>query len=342
MIRGQSRRANSFGSVSRPYLPSIDENEIASTPSSPDPPSPPLRIPKKSPRRALRNAGLPPAYMPRARVYSSPPMVYHSPPSYTEAKSRFIERELLDEGSFKERKLCGIDKRRGCCLLVIALVAMAIVAIALGVGLAIGLKNNENSIQEETSTSEPPPDFPAGSFAFKADLQNTTTECTSNPSTWRCYPYTTGSSATFFWIITPNNNTSYNISSTENPFVPSFTNLTLNILDKDTSKERLQFSYTMDKTVVPDDKLSSSNRAAKCTFDDTIFEATLWTQSSGDGDNGDDTGKFKSWPGDVEIVQRKMPGAGSPDCVDSEGASIGDIKSGSGTCECRYANYDAD
>ncbi|KAM0559393.1 hypothetical protein ACHAPJ_004420 [Fusarium lateritium] len=219
---------------------------------------------------------------------------------------------------------------------------MAIVAIALGVGLAIGLKNNnENSIQE-SSISEPPPDFPAGSFAFKADLKNTTTECTSNPSTWRCYPYTTGSSATFFWIITPNNDTSYNISSTENPFVPSFTNLTLNIIDKDTSKERLQFSYTMDKTVVPDDKLSSSNRAAKCTFNNTLFEATLWTQRSGDGDDGDDSGKFKSWPGDAEIVQRRMPGSGSPDCVDSEGDSIGDIKSGSGTCECRYANYDAD
>src|SRR6478735_999560 len=131
---------------------------------------------------------------------------------------------------------------------------------------------------QETSTSEPPATFPAGSFAFKADLQNTTTDCTSNPSTWRCYPYEKGSSATFFWIISSNNDSSYNISSTENPFAPSFTNLTLKVLDKDTSQERLQFSFSMNKTIVPDDQLSSSNRAAKCTFDDTLFEATLWTQ----------------------------------------------------------------
>lgn len=192
---------------------------------------------------------------------------------------------------------------------------------------------------QETSTSEPPAAFPAGSFAFKADLQNTTTDCTSNPSTWRCYPYEQGSSATFFWIISSNNDSSYNISSTENPFAPSFTNLTLNVLDKDTSQERLQFTFSMNKTVVPDDQLSSSNRAAKCTFGDTLFEATLWTQRKR-GDEAAGNTKFAAWPGDVDVVQRKTFNGGSPNCVDSEGGQVGDVKSESGACECRYANYD--
>ncbi|KAF4991808.1 hypothetical protein FGRMN_7578 [Fusarium graminum] len=342
MIRGHNPRTSSFSSLSRPHLPSINENEIASTHSSPSPPTPPLRIPKKSPRRVLRNNGLPPpAYIPRPRVYYAPPVSHYSPPSYSyaETKGKFIEHESAYEGSYRERRYCGIDKRRGYCLLVISLVTLAVVAIALGIGLSIGLKDDNQHPTKESSTPEPSPKFPAGSFAFKADLQNTSTECTSNPSTWRCYPYTEGSSATFFWIITPNGQDSYNISSTENPFAPSFTNLTLNLLDKDTSKERLQFSFSMDKTVVPDGNLTSSNRAAKCTFDDTLIEATLWTKTSRDGDGfGND--KFADWPGVVEIVQRKTFVGSSPTCVDSQGAAIGDVKAGSGACECRYANYE--
>ncbi|SPJ79541.1 uncharacterized protein FTOL_07932 [Fusarium torulosum] len=338
MIRGHNPRTGSFNSISRPYLPSIDENEIASTPSSPGPPTPPLRIPRKSPHRALRNNGLPPAYIPRPRVYYAPPVAHYSPPSYAyaETKGKFIEHESAYEGSYRERRFCGIDKRRGYCLLVIALVGLAVVAIALGIGLSIGLNDDNQRPAQESSTPEPTPQFPAGSFAFRADLQNTSTECTSNPSTWRCYPYKKGSSATFFWIITPNGDDSYNISSTENPFAPSFANLTLKMLDKDTSKERLQFSFSMDKTVVPDDDLSASNRVAKCTFDDTLLEATLWTQ----GGDGSDSSKFADWPGNVEIVQRKTFDGGSPTCVDSEGGNVGDVTSAAGSCECRYANYD--
>jgi hypothetical protein len=70
---------------------------------------------------------------------------YYSPPSYSygyaEAKGKFIEPDMTDSGSFRERRFCGVDKRRGCCLLVIFMVGAAIVAIALGVGLSIGLDN---------------------------------------------------------------------------------------------------------------------------------------------------------------------------------------------------------
>ncbi|CEI65331.1 unnamed protein product [Fusarium venenatum] len=341
MIRGHTHRASSFTSISRPHLPSIDENEIALTPSpsSPSTPPAPLRIPRKSPRRALRNYGIPPpAYIPPARAYRAPPPAHYSPPSYSygyhETKGKFIEPDITDSGSFMKRRFRGVDKRRGCCLLVIFMVGAAIVAIALGVGLSIGLDNASKDIPQESLTPEPTPKFPAGSYAFRADLQNTSTDCTSNPSTWRCYPYTQGSSATFFWIITSNDDDgSYNISSTANPFAPSFANLTLKRLDENTSQERLQFSFSMTKTDVPDDMLSSSNVAAKCMFDDTLFEATLWTQRNGDDfDDGSDGDNFVEWPGNVEIVQRKMFRGGLPECVDSQGGIVGDIKSSNGTC----------
>lgn len=148
MIRGHTHRASSFTSISRPHLPSIDENEIATTPSPPSPATPPtpLRIPRKSPRRALRNNGMPPpAYIQRPRVYYSPPKVHYSQPSYNygyaETKGKYVEPDMTDCGSFRERRLCGMNRRRGCCLLVIFMVGAAIVAIALGVGLAIGLDN---------------------------------------------------------------------------------------------------------------------------------------------------------------------------------------------------------
>ncbi|KAJ3520796.1 hypothetical protein NM208_g13568 [Fusarium decemcellulare] len=218
---------------------------------------------------------------------------------------------------------------------------MAIIAIGLGVGLTIGLADKRKSSPQNSSPALDP-SFPAGSYAFKATLQETSTECTSNPSTWRCYPYAEGSPATFFWVITYVNTQYYRISSTNNPFAPSFTNLTLELLDEDTSKERLRFSFSMNKTVVPDDKLSSDNRAARCAFDNTHFEATMWTRKSDDQSNDDDeseSSKFAPWPGDVEIVQRKTSESGSPKCVDADGDAVADIKPGSGTCECRYTNF---
>lgn len=148
MNRNHNYRTGSFSSISRPYLPSIDENEIASTPSSHSPPTPPLRIPRKSPRRPVRNNAIPPAYIPRGRVYYAPPVAHYTPPpsysynySYSDAKGKFLEHEYSEAGSYRERKVCGLDKRRGCCLLIIALVGVAIVAVALGIGLSIGLKD---------------------------------------------------------------------------------------------------------------------------------------------------------------------------------------------------------
>ncbi|KAF4981243.1 hypothetical protein FZEAL_2931 [Fusarium zealandicum] len=355
MSHGHSRGTGSTGSRSGVSpMPPIDENEA--TPPLPSPPQMPLRVPQKSPRRLMRdngiedrnharsNRGLPPPYTGSGN--SSPPTpTLHPPPSYKEAHGKFVEQESLGsepEGD-SETKVFGVSRRRGCCLLVIALVVIAVIALGLGVGLTIGLRDRNTNPHPELASS-PDSDFPAGSFAFKANLQNTSTDCTSNPSTWRCFPFTEGSSATFFWIITYVNTQYYKVSSTDNPFAPSFTNLSLELLGDETDDERLRFSFSMDKTVVPDDKLSSSNRAARCTFKDTVFEATMWTRRNGSHDDGSGSGngKFALWPGDVEIVQRKESESGSPECVNVDGDEIASVKSGSGTCECRYTNFDTD
>ncbi|KAM5343029.1 hypothetical protein ACJ41O_013995 [Fusarium nematophilum] len=380
MIRGHGRGAGSFGSRSSlSRMPPIDENEVAVTPTFPSPPRMPLRVPKKSPRRAVnqagangrangngraaqpkQNGGLPPPYVPPyilaagggsysyQTVPAPAPTSRPPPPSYKEAhagKGKVVGREAADEERGGKGRASGVARRRGCCLLGVAVVTMVVIAIGLGVGLTIGLKDRDDSSSQDPSTASASAaassSFPAGSFAFKAALRETSTECTSNPSTWRCYPYTEGASVTFFWIITYVNTQYYTVSSTDNPFAPSFSNLTLSLLDEDTSQERLRFAFSMDKVVVPDDKLSSSNRAARCTFEDTRFEATMWTRKSGGG-GGEETdgGRFAPWPGDVEIVQRKMGESGSPTCADSDGDKVADIKPGSGTCECRYSSFD--
>jgi hypothetical protein len=94
---------------------------------------------------------------------------------------------------------------------------------------------------------------------------------------------------------------------------------------------------------VPSGALTPSNRAARCTFDETEFEATIWTRRSGDETVSpaarSSNDKFTEWPGDVEVSQIKRPKLGSPRCEDNQGTLIADVQAGSGECECRYANF---
>lgn len=92
----------------------------------------------------------------------------------------------------------------------------------------------------------------------------------------------------------------------------------------------------MSKTVVPSEALTSDNKAASCTFGETLFEGTLWTRGEGQG-SGE---RFGMWPGDVEVVQRKVAAEGEQVCVESSGEVIAGVEVGEGDCECVYASFD--
>ncbi|KAF6803136.1 hypothetical protein CSOJ01_11107 [Colletotrichum sojae] len=239
---------------------------------------------------------------------------------------------------------------------------MGVVAfcISLIVGLSVGLTVGMRKQNASSSTPEAPVPtglFPAGSFAFNTALTNADTNCTSNPSTWRCFPYqtysetsaaggsdTNASLAVFFWTVTAKNSYQYEISSSSNPFAPQFTNVTMTLLDGNSYDERLVFNFSLPKMVAASGDISSDDRAATCVFDDTAFRATLWTRRKGNAAIGAADGnatvvtsgsKWADWPGEVEVVQIKT---GGPQCKDSDGNAI-NIAAGRGQCTCRYANF---
>ncbi|KAK7420179.1 hypothetical protein QQZ08_010535 [Neonectria magnoliae] len=328
MIRGHGRGPGSLSSSRSSlngvgFLPVIAEDEVARPPAAHRPPMP-LRVPQKSPRRTSSPRGLPPPYVPP----------YAAPPSYREwsdgkTEDGEAQREYGGRRSYVNRL---------CCVLGAVVVVLVVLAIALAVGLTVGLKDEEQQTTQDSDIQDQT--FPAGSFSFDVDLQETTTRCTSNPATWRCYPYTEGDSTTFFWIIT--SSSSYTISATENPFAPSFANRTLALVDAGKPTERLRFSFTTPKTVVPSEKLTADNRAAQCIFDATRFEATLWTRRRGNQTVDPEPGdvKFADWSGDVEVVQSKTGVSGQPRCEDSNGNRIVSVKAEAGACKCRYSNFD--
>lgn len=190
--------------------------------------------------------------------------------------------------------------------------------------------------------------FPAGSYSFATTLQKTSTSCTSHSTTWRCYPYEDSSNATFFWIITSDTSRDadspfYTVSSTETPFAPSFANLTATLSGRGTSDERLTFFFDMDKTVIPSDSLTPSNRAAECTFKGTRFETTLWTRRRDGREIDPDreaSSNFAAWPADVEVIQTKDSEEGEPRCEDRDGNKITDVQAGDGECVCGYASFE--
>lgn len=185
------------------------------------------------------------------------------------------------------------------------------------------------------------PVFPEGSYSFETTLQRESTSCTSRESTWHCYPYNIGSNATFFWTLSTSEDGDLVVTSSENPFAPSFTNLATTMEDEGSEDERVTFEFDMERTVVPSDALTPENRAAKCTFPNTIFQATLWTRQGVTGNpHAQASDKFNAWPGDVEIKQTKEAELGQPECEDANGVKIADVQAGSGECVCDYASFE--
>ncbi|KAI6783142.1 uncharacterized protein J7T54_000644 [Emericellopsis cladophorae] len=317
-------------------------------------PGTPLRVPRKSPRRALaRSQAMSAAAAARAAQGSigekdgncipPPPYGNTSPPRYGEdTKGGPAAGPAGEERSgWRERQWFGRRRTRWCLCGLLIVVLLGLI-VGLSVGLTLGRKNGGGSSKSDGSTPEPSkPVFPEGSYSFETTLQRQATSCTSRESTWRCYPYKSGSNATFFWILSTSENNDLVVTSSENPFAPRFANLTTKMEDKGSANERVTFEFDMERTVVPSDALTSENRAAKCTFPDTKFQATLWTRRGVTGNpDAQASDKFNAWPGDVEITQTKKAVLGQPECVDDNGVQIADVQAGSGDCVCDYANFE--
>ncbi|KAE8451372.1 hypothetical protein EG329_004001 [Mollisiaceae sp. DMI_Dod_QoI] len=194
--------------------------------------------------------------------------------------------------------------------------------------------------------------FPAGSYRFDTFLDTVATNCTSNPSTWLCYPYSTyaqsrtSSAATFEWTISPVNNTpNYTISSTSNYFSILFTDLSLSLQNPGASDEHYFFQTMMQKPTKPSVQLGSQNVASTCYFNSTTFHGYLYTKMpksypSNSTNTTDSSQAFSPWPYAVKVEQVAAAGEGTPTCVGPEGQSLGDfsVQDGTQLCDCLYLN----
>ncbi|KAH9893050.1 hypothetical protein F4778DRAFT_307369 [Xylariomycetidae sp. FL2044] len=260
--------------------------------------------------------------------------------------------------------------RRGGWYRVVLITLVGVVSlVGLVVGLVLGLRyssSNSNSSSPASGTPETqqlPVLFPAGSYSFETALANVSTACTTNPSAFRCYPYTlynashSASAATFTWIISETAPSTFTISSSANPFAPQFAGVALGLLDANQPSERLIFSVALGNiTVTPQGPLAGGDQqdaaATRCYYGDTVLSATIWTRRAAqypdDGldtdvdnaGNGTHTSQdFDPWPYGVEV--RQLSGPGGPDCRDLAGNPVGDFAvpgGAGGECGCWYAN----
>lgn len=165
---------------------------------------------------------------------------------------------------------------------------------------------------------------------------------------------------TFNWVINPmaNNhpdNTSYIISSSDNPFALTFTNATLILENAGAKDEAYRFEVPMQKIVVPSLPLTADNAATECYYNHTLFSARLYTKiaktypvqagSASGNPDPDPNAIFGEWPYAVEVRQLIDGGNGVPDCYKIVNGVMGAKVAVGGTtvndaCECLYMNYD--
>lgn len=184
-------------------------------------------------------------------------------------------------------------------------------------------------------------------------LDTVLTNCTANPVTWTCAPYTIFNNdhnkamATFNWEITAGSKAgSYDISSTDNTFGIQFQNAPLSLLSKGQSSERYQFQVMVNKVV----NASLNGSTATCYYNATTFQGYLYTKMAKDypmaGQPAPNTG-HPMWPFAARAEQVIGGGDGSPTCYQTSangqlGASITNglpAQDGGALCSCLYKNW---
>ncbi|KAI1638977.1 hypothetical protein F4809DRAFT_597943 [Biscogniauxia mediterranea] len=229
------------------HMPVIEENEVC-VPQTPLSSSPRLSPPPTMGR--YRNPY--PRYPPPA--YSA------APPASTNTYVPPASPSSRDKGPRLPAK-----RRKWYRVALLSFFGIAIV-VGLAVGLVVGLRRHRKYDTIPPDDDEPAPLlFPDGSYAFITALYDTSTACTSDPDTFRCFPSTVYNNAsqgdeamtTFLWsireapsergqyIISSSSSSSSSSSATDPQPVPQFSNITLALLDSNQDSERLAFEFPM-------------------------------------------------------------------------------------------------
>ncbi|KAI7202179.1 hypothetical protein D0869_04404 [Hortaea werneckii] len=251
--------------------------------------------------------------------------------------------------------------------LVIGLAALVIIGLAVGLGVGLTIKINQKNPDGSRASNEPLPGsvesgsdalpFPLGEYSLVTALRALDTNCTPNPATWRCYPYSfydpsdpataDTSMATFNWILSntssiyPTNDTTVTtsaagipanltISSTNNPFSVTFTNESLTYVNEqgNSTSARFTFNFRMHKSVIPSASITSNNAATQCYYNSTKFVGTLYLNARSDyptidaGENDGGAG-YTRWPYVVEIQQSSPGGQDVPTCYETFNGQVG-------------------
>lgn len=366
---GRRMRSNSRDQGSIRSLPAI--SEVDSDHRLSHPPSTYIRLPDAppAPPRAINR---PPA----TRFALGTPPRYHNKSPRLPPYGAYMGTESADEEPFdgeRGEKLAGlrkcmannkhIAKRGGWKRVAIITIIIALCIVGLIVGLVIALrKKSQKSNQTGGSTipgggtTSPASNatFPAGSYSIDTYLSSISTNCTSNPATWTCYPYSTysqnpsASNTTFYWVITPVEGAAdnYIISSTANYFSMMFTNASLSLQSAGNADEHYYFQTTMQKTTKPSSQLGDQNVVATCYFNQTVLEGFLYTKMAKtypSVENATDISEnqvFGAWPFAVDIQQGATSESGSPTCLDPSGNSLGtfSVQQDGESCQCAYLN----
>jgi hypothetical protein len=191
-----------------------------------------------------------------------------------------------------------------------------------------------------------------------------TTNCTSNPNTWRCYPYytyqdnPTGVATQFQWVINQTNGKDFAISTTANMFSFSFDNVPLSLVDKGQASERYHFSTMVNAVIAPIGQLTPDNAKALCYYNSTTFQADLYTKMAKLYPNSTSVGAvpstppgsstaFQAWPYALSVELSISGGPDVPACYTIVNSLPGGLitngftaESSSSKCSCFYQNAD--
>ncbi|KAF2093520.1 hypothetical protein NA57DRAFT_69233 [Rhizodiscina lignyota] len=207
------------------------------------------------------------------------------------------------------------------------------------------------------SASSTPSKFPIGTYSMVTYLSTVQTNCTSNPDTWTCFPYSTygenqaKSMTTFNWNITAGSSPdTYKISSTDDPFSVSFSNVDLNIVDKGQASEHYMFQLTYDKQVQPSASLTDDDATTTCFYNATTFQSYLYTQMAKDYPSSgikDANASYTEWPFAMRVEEVAGGGDNVPNCYKTNNNVVGDQidsdslkpQAGGELCDCLYLNW---